>query len=89
MARLPVPERHAPVVAAAEEDVVLVDGKRVDDGVVAFEVLHECAFGAFPLLYLTPGGGREGEFCGMPCQRADALFVVGEDAHGFACGEVP
>lgn len=90
MTRLPVPESNTPVVASREEDIVFVDGEGVDDGVVAFEVLHELSFGAEPLFYLAwgGGGGGEGIFGGVRGETADALFVVSQDAHGFAGREV-
>jgi hypothetical protein len=89
VARLPVPEADAPVIAAGEEDVVFVDGEGVDDGIMAVKVLHEGAFGALPLLDRAGAGGSKGEFFGVHRQGAHAFFVVGEDAHGFAGGEIP
>ena len=83
VARLPVPEAHAPVVAAGEQ-YVLVDSERVDDGVVALEVAHERALGTLPLLDAAGTTRGEGKFCGVHGERADALFVVSEHAHGFA-----
>ena len=89
VARLPVPEADAPVVAAGEEYVVLVHGQAVDDGVLAVEVLHEGPFRAFPLLDGAGGAGGEGEFGGVQGESADAFFVVCEDARGLAGREVP
>lgn len=63
VARLPVPEGDAAVVAAAEHDVVLVDAQRVDDAVVPVEVLHEGPVWALPLLDLPRAAGGEGPFC--------------------------
>lgn len=53
VAGLPVPESDTAVVSAREEHVILVDGNGVDDAVVTFEVLHEIAAWAEPLLDLT------------------------------------
>ncbi len=88
MARLPVPEAHASVVAAGEQDV-LVDGERVDDGVVAVEIAHEDALGAFPLLDAIRAARGKGEFRGVDGERADALLVVREHAHGLAGRQIP
>lgn len=88
VARLPVPEAHAPVVAAGEEDV-LVEGERVDDGVVAVAVAHEGALGALPLLDAVGAARGEGELGGVDGEGADALLVVGEHAHGLAGRQVP
>lgn len=85
VARLPVPEAHAAVVAAGEEDV-LVDGERVDDGVVALEVAHEGALGALPLLDAVRAARGEGEFRRVQGERPDAFLVVREDAHRLAGG---
>ena len=75
---LPVPEGEGAVVAAGEEDVVLVDGEGVDDSVLAFEVLHEGPLGAFPLLDASCATAGKGPFCGVDGQGADALLVVCE-----------
>lgn len=88
MSRLPIPKRHAPVVPAGEEHVILVHGNGVDDAVVAVEILHEISLGTEPLFYLTWGGGGEGVFCWVAAEATDALLVVGKDAHGFAGCEV-
>ena len=77
MARLPVPEADTAIIAAGEEDVVFIDGEGVDDGVVAVEVLHKGAFGAFPLFDGPGAAGGEGELFGVDGQGPDALFVVG------------
>lgn len=77
MTRLPVPKRHGSIIAAGEEDIIFVHGQSVDDGVLSFEILHEGAFGAFPLFY--GGGAAAGEcpFDGMLGECSDAFFVVG------------
>lgn len=51
MSGLPVPEGNCAIIAAREEDVVFVGGESVYNGIVADEVLHQSAFGAFELLY--------------------------------------
>ena len=89
MARLPVPEGDGAVVAAGEEDVVLVDAQGVDDGVVAVEVLHEGAFGAFPLLDAAGAAAGKGPLGRVEGEGSDALFVMGQDAHGLAGRQVP
>jgi hypothetical protein len=85
---LPVPECNAAVVATGEENVLLVDGECVDHAVVAFEVLHEIAARAEPLLDLSRRCGGECVFCGVDCEIAHALFVMCEYAHGLAGCEV-
>ena len=50
VSRLPVPERHRPVVRPTDQDPVTVDRQTVDDGVVAGEVLDELPLGTLPLL---------------------------------------
>ena len=77
MTRLPVPKRHRSIIAAGEEDVIFVHGQGVDDGVLSFEILHEGAFGAFPLFDRGGAAAGEGPFDGMLGECSDAFFVVG------------
>lgn len=86
--RLPIPEAHAPVVAAGEQDV-LVGGERVDDGVVALEIAHEGPLGALPLLDAIRAARGKGEFGRVQGERPDTFLVVREDTHGLASGQVP
>lgn len=79
--RLPIPETHGTVIAAGEEDVVLVYSERVDNGVVALEVLHEVALGTLPLLDAACAGAGEGEFARVGRDIANTLLVVREYAH--------
>lgn len=86
---LPIPEAHGAVITAGEHDVVFVDGKGVNDGVLTIEVLHEVALRALPLLDGAGASGGEGEFAGVGGQSAHALLVVREHAHGFTGCEIP
>lgn len=62
---LPIPKRNGAVIAAGEEHVVFVDAERVDDGVLAVEILHEGAFGTFPLLDAVCAAAGERPLDGM------------------------
>lgn len=89
MPRLPVPEADASIIRAREEDVILIDGERVDDGIVTLEILHEGSFRALPLLDGARAGGGESEFFRVYGEGTDALLVMSEHAHGLAGGEIP
>lgn len=56
---------------------------------MAVKVHHEAGLGALPLLDAAGAGAGKGELGGVGGEGADALLVVGEDAHGLAGGEVP
>lgn len=85
----PVPEEHGPVVASGHEHTLRVDGHRVNDRIVAVQVLDEVALGAAPLLDVVRRGRREHVQRRMEHNAADALFVIGQRAHAFTGGQVP
>lgn len=89
MARLPIPEGNRSIITTREKDIVFIDAKGIDDCVLAFEVLHEGAFRAFPLLYGVCAPAGERPLDGVLGKRSHALFVMGEHAHRFAGCEVP
>lgn len=89
VAGLPVPEADAAVVAAGEEHIVLVDGERVDNGVVTVEVLHKGPLGTLPLLDAPRRAARERKFFRVQGKRSHALFVVRQHTHRLAGREVP
>ena len=88
MARLPVPESDAAVIPAAEHDVVLVDGQRVDDAVVTLEVHHEVAARVQPLLDLARARRRPRVLGRVVDEGAHAALVVRQHAHRLAGREV-
>lgn len=89
MARLPIPERNRTVIAAGEEHIVFIHAKGVDDGILTFEILHEGAFGTFPLLDGVCAAAGERPLDGMLCQGSHAFLVMREHAHCLAGGQIP
>lgn len=89
VASLPIPEGHGTVVTTGEENVLVVDGERVDDRVLTVEVLHEIALGAHPLLDAAGTGTGKCKLGGVNGEVANTLLVVCQDAHALTGGQIP
>ena len=74
---------------SGKENIVGIDGKVVDDGVVTIKVLHEGALGALPLLYAPSACRGEGVLGRMESKRPHPLLVVCKYAHGLPSSQVP
>lgn len=97
-----VPHRNRPIVRTGKHDALFIDRQGIDNGFMSGKVVHESAFGAFPLFYTTVstpsrrhllvaacGTTGKAVFGRVDRQSADGLFVVGEGRHALACGQIP
>ena len=73
MTRAVVPESHGPIVAAREEDAVLVDARGVEDGVVPDEILDEGAVTNYAVVRLVvTHSRRERRTQSLACSACDS-----------------
>ena len=79
------------LLTSREENAVLVDADRIDDGVMSTEIVHESTVRASPLLDVvaTRRGRSERVLCRMNGDRPDRLVVMCKRCHRFACSQVP
>lgn len=77
------------VFTSRKQDVIFVDAKGVDGGILTLEVLHKGPLRTFPLLDAPGASACESPFDRVNRQSSDTLFVVGERGHGLPGGKVP
>lgn len=72
-----------------KENAILINGERVDDGIVTREVLDKLSFGTFPFLDVVWRSRSKGEFGWMQGESAHGFLVMRERRSRFSCRQVP
>merc|ERR1712226_1582418 len=80
---------HAAIVRSRYEYIIRIHSQGINNGIVAYKVLHEVTLGTLPQFNIVRRGSRKGVQFGMQNQPSDTLLVVGQGGSALAGRQVP